>query len=94
MEEVVVVATGAADEVLIIIVEEWECDKAEDRGAGVKGRLEERVEFEGKEGDEAEAMAASDSSFPGEGGTSSESRFELRVFFTSWARSGRCSEKE
>lgn len=94
MEEVVVVVTGAADEVPIVIVEEWEWDKAEDKGAGVKGRLEDKEEVGGKEGDEAEAMAASDSSFPGEGGTSSESRFELRVFFTSWARSGRCSEKE
>lgn len=93
-EVVVVVATGDADEVPIVIVEEREWDKAEDKGAGVKGRLEDREEVGGKEGDEAEAMAASDSSFPGEGGTSSESRFELRVFFISWARSGRCSEKE
>lgn len=77
---------GAAEQALIVFVEE---DKAEERGAGVKGRLEEREEVGGKEGDEAEAMAASDSSFPGEGGTSNERRFELRVFFTSWARSGR-----
>jgi hypothetical protein len=72
---------------VLIVIDEGRCVeevfKAEDRGAGVKGRLEEREDVGGKEGDEADAIAASDSSFPGEGGTRRERRLELRVFFTS-----------